>query len=248
MSDTSHLRSTLVMGASVVAIAAMAAPAMAQTGGAQAAPGNQGNEANVVVIAQHQTVKLQKIPVAVSVFTSATRDRTGIATVQDVTNFAPGFVYSTVTVNAGMRGVTRQSFNVTDDSRVAAYEDEFFVYSPYNLGESSLFNSQEQIQRGPQNVGGRNSEGGSIDMIAWCVRRIIPTQRWSATIANFGSYDVEGAASNGDRARARRARRRGLERPDPGLLQERRRRFDGRRQDRTVAGSRRYRMEAELQL
>jgi iron complex outermembrane receptor protein len=180
------------MGASVVAIAAMAAPALAQTGGA---PADQGNQAQVTVIAQHTTTRLQKIPVAVSVFTSATRDRTGIATVQDVTNFAPGFVYSTVTVNAGMRGVTRLTYNVTDDSRVVAYEDEFFVYSPYNLGESSLFNSQEQIQRGPQNVGGRNSEGGSIDMIA--VRPTDhPYAEVRATIANYGAYEVEGAASD----------------------------------------------------
>jgi iron complex outermembrane recepter protein len=183
------------MGVSAAALAALAGPALAQTGGAPAAAAGQGNEAQVVVIAQHQTVKLQKIPVAVSVFTSATRDRTGIATVQDVTNFAPGFVYSTVTVNAGMRGVTRLTFNVTDDSRVVAYEDEFFVYSPYNLGESSLFNSQEQIQRGPQNVGGRNSEGGSIDMIA--VRPTDhPYAEMRATVANYGAYEVEGAASD----------------------------------------------------
>jgi iron complex outermembrane recepter protein len=131
----------------------------------------------------------------VSVFTGASRDRVGIQSVQDVTNFAPGFTYDTVTVNAGMRGVTRQNFNVTDDSRVAAYEDEFFVYSPYNLSLSSLFFSQEQIERGPQNVGGRNSEGGSIDMIA--VRPTdTPYAELRATAGNFNSYEVEGAASN----------------------------------------------------
>jgi len=155
--------------------------------------GAQG--ADVVVTAEHRQTKLQKVPVAVSVFTGASRDRTGISTVQDVTNFAPGFSYDTVTVNAGMRGVTRQSFNVTDDSRVAAYEDEFFVYSPYNLALSSLFFSQEQIERGPQNVGGRNSEGGSIDMIA-----VRPTDHPYAevrgTIGNFNQYEIEGAASD----------------------------------------------------
>jgi len=193
MSDASHLRSTLVMGASVFALAAIAAPALAQTGAAQAA--NQGNEAQVVVIAQHTATRLQKIPVAVSVFTSAARDRTGIQTVQDVTNFAPGFTYDTVTVNAGMRGVVRQSFNVTDDSRVTAYEDEFFVYSPYNLNESSLFLTQEQIERGPQNVGGRPGEGGSIDMIA--VRPTDhPYAELRATVGNYDKFEVEGAASD----------------------------------------------------
>jgi len=200
MQDTSHLRSKLVMGASVVVLSAVAAPALAQTPGAPAtaaaaAPAPQGSSADVIVTAEHRQTRLQKIPVAVSVFTGQSRDRTGIQTVQDVTNFAPGFTYDTVTVNAGMRGVTRQSFNVTDDSRVAAYEDEFFVYSPYNLALSSLFFSQEQIQRGPQNVGGRNSEGGSIDMIA-----VRPTNHPYAevrgTVGNFNSYEIEGAASN----------------------------------------------------
>ncbi len=186
------------MGASVAALAALAGPALAQTGAAQgggANQGSQGNEAQVVVIAQHTATRLQKIPVAVSVFTSASRDRTGIQSVQDVTNFAPGFTYDTVTVNAGMRGITRQNFNVTDDSRVTAYEDEFFVYSPYNLAESSLFLSQEQIERGPQNVGGRAAEGGSIDMIA--VRPTNhPYAEVRATIANYNSYEIEGAASD----------------------------------------------------
>jgi iron complex outermembrane receptor protein len=189
------------MGASVVALAALTAPALAQTAAPAAPPppappaADQGGAPDVIVTAEHRQTKLQKVPVAVSVFTGASRDRVGIASVQDVTNFTPGFTYDTVTVNAGMRGVTRQSFNVTDDSRVAAYEDEFFVYSPYNLSLSSLFFSQEQIERGPQNVGGRNAEGGSIDMIA--VRPTDhPYAEVRATAANYNAYEVEAAASD----------------------------------------------------
>ena len=62
MPYTSQLRSALVMGASVVALAALTGPALAQTGGAQAGAANQGNEAQVAVIAQHTTTRLQKIP------------------------------------------------------------------------------------------------------------------------------------------------------------------------------------------
>ncbi len=195
------------MGVSVVALAAVAAPALAQAPSAApnpppaaatapAAVANQdAGAADVIVTAEHRQTNLQKVPVAVSVFTGASRDRTGIATVQDVTNFAPGFTYNTVTVNAGIRGVSRQSFNVTDDSRVTAYEDEFFVYSPYNLAESSLFLSQEQIERGPQNIGGRNAEGGSIDMIN--VRPTdTPYAELRASVGNFDSTELEGAASD----------------------------------------------------
>jgi len=192
MFQTSHLRSTLVTGASVIALGAIAAPALAQPA---AQPADQGANANVVVIAQHTATKLQKIPVAVSVFTGASRDRLGISTVQEVTNFAPGFVYDPTTVHAYIRGIGRQSINVTDDQRVATYEDEFYVYSPYGLDKSSLFLSQEQIERGPQNVGGRQAAAGSIDMIS--VRPTNhPYAEVRATIGNYNHYEVEGAASD----------------------------------------------------
>jgi iron complex outermembrane recepter protein len=200
MSDTSHLRSVLVMGASVVALTAFAAPALAQTAApaapAPAAPATSEGigGADVIVTAEHRQTRLQKVPVAVSVFTSAQRDRVGISTVQDVTNFAPGFIYDPANVHAYIRGVGRQSISVTDDSRVTAYEDEFFVYSPYQLDKSSLFLSQEQIERGPQNVGGRNAAGGSIDMIS--VRPTdTPYAEVRGTLGNYQVMDVEAAAS-----------------------------------------------------
>jgi iron complex outermembrane receptor protein len=188
------------MGASAVALAAFSAPALAQTAAPAAPPpaapaaADQGGVQDVIVTAEHRQTKLQKVPVAVSVFTGASRDRVGISTVQEVTNFAPGFVYDPADVHAYIRGVGRQSINLTDDARVATYEDEFYVYSPYGLDKSSLFLSQEQIERGPQNVGGRNAAAGSIDSI-----EIRPTDTPYAeirgTVGNYEHYEVEGAVS-----------------------------------------------------
>jgi len=200
MSESTHLRTLLVMGASVVALTAISAPALAQTAApaapAPAAPAADSGVAgaDIIVTAEHRQTRLQKIPVAVSVFTGASRDRIGISTVQEVTNFAPGFVYDPANVHAYIRGVGRQSINLTDDARVATYEDEFYVYSPYGLDKSSLFLSQEQIERGPQNVGGRNAAAGSIDSID-----VRPTDQPYAevrgTIGNYEHYEVEGAVS-----------------------------------------------------
>src|SRR5581483_49324 len=149
---------------------------------------------DIVVTAERRETKLQKVPVAISVFTGAQRDTIGINTVADVTNFAPGFTYDPATVHAYLRGVGRQSVNVTDDQRVSNYEDEFYVYSPYGLAKSSLFLSREQIERGPQNIGGRNAAAGSIDMIS-----VRPTEQpyaeLRASVGNFGAYHIEGAAS-----------------------------------------------------
>ena len=148
----------------------------------------------IVVVAQKREQSLQKVPVAVSVFTGAQRDKIGINSVQEVTNFAPGFAYDPGNTHAYIRGVGRQSISLTDDARVATYEDGFYVVSPYQLDKSSLFLSQEQIERGPQNVGGRNADAGSIDMIS-----VRPTEQpygeLRATVGNFGDYEIEGAVS-----------------------------------------------------
>jgi iron complex outermembrane receptor protein len=152
------------------------------------------NVTEIVVTAEKREQSLQKVPVAVSVFTGSQRDTMGITSVQDVTNFAPGFTYDPGNVHAYIRGVGRQSINLTDDSRVASYEDEFYVYSPYELDKSSLFLTQEQIERGPQNVGGKNAAAGSIDMIS--VRPTDhPYAELRAEVGNFATYNIEGAAS-----------------------------------------------------
>ncbi len=169
---------------------------VSQAATASAAATDQGatNVTEIVVTAEKREQSLQKVPVAVSVFTGAQRDAIGINTVADVTNFAPGFTYDPANVHAYIRGVGRQSVNVTDDQRVANYEDEFYVYSPYGLDKSSLFLQREQIERGPQSVGGRNAAAGSIDMIS-----VRPTEEPYAegrvTIGNFGTWNIEGAIS-----------------------------------------------------
>src|SRR5580658_1784563 len=170
--------------------------AAAATAAAQAAATDQSstNVTEIVVMAEKHEQSLQRVPVAVSVFTGAQRDVIGINTVADVTNFAPGFTYDPANVHAYIRGVGRQSVNVTDDQRVANYEDEFYVYSPYGLDKSSLFLSQVQIERGPQNVGGREAPGGSIDMIS--VRPTDhPYAELRASVGNFGANAIEGAVS-----------------------------------------------------
>ena len=187
----------LTCASSALLLTAGAAQAATATATAAATDTDQSasSVAELVVVAQHHETALQKIPVAVSVFTGAQRDVVGISSVQDVTNFAPGFTYDPGNVHAYIRGVGRQSINVTNDSRVATYEDEFYVYSAYELDKSSLFLSQEQIERGPQSVGGKEAAGGSIDLIS-----VRPTDHpygeLRASVANFGTYNLEGAFSD----------------------------------------------------
>jgi len=187
-------KNLLLMTCATSALVLMAGASHAATAAAADTSQSTTNVTELVVTAEKRETSLQKVPVAVSVFTGSERDTIGINTVADVTNFAPGFTYDPANVHAYIRGVGRQSVNVTDDQRVANYEDEFYVYSPYGLDKSSLFLSQVQIERGPQNVGGRNSDAGSIDMIS-----VRPTDQpyaeVRATVGNFGTGVIEGAAS-----------------------------------------------------
>ncbi|HEX5263210.1 MAG TPA: hypothetical protein VFW13_06775, partial [Phenylobacterium sp.] len=189
-------KNLLLLTCAAGALGLMAGVGHAATAAASDAAADQAGASvtELVVTAERRETSLQRVPVAVSVFTGSQRDAIGINTVADVTNFAPGFTYDPANVHAYIRGVGRQSVNVTDDQRVANYEDEFYVYSPFGLGKSSLFLSQEQIERGPQNVGGRMASGGSIDMIS--VRPTDhPYAEVRAEVANFGTYNIEGAVS-----------------------------------------------------
>src|SRR5579871_301268 len=191
------MKHRLLVSCATSALSAWALVGHAATATSTAANTSQAatSVTEILVTAEKREQSLQRVPVAVSVFTGAQRDTIGISTVADVTNFAPGFTYEPATVHAYLRGVGRQSVNVTDDQRVSNYEDEFYVYSPYGLAKSSLFLTQEQIERGPQNVGGRNAAAGSIDMIS--VRPTDhPYAELRASVGNFGAYHVEGAASD----------------------------------------------------
>ena len=214
MNNTSRLRGLLALGVSAIALAGVSS-ASAQVSNAPTPPSNPTTAPpnssvqntsrasgaatstgiqEVVVTAERRQTNLQKVPVAVSVFTAKERDAVGINSVQDVSNFAPGFTYNSYDTHAYIRGVGRQSINLTSENRIGVYEDGLYVYAPYQLGKSSLFLSQEQIERGPQNVGGRNADGGSIDMIS--VRPTVdPYAEVRASIANFESYNLEAAAS-----------------------------------------------------
>src|ERR1700735_4827146 len=78
------------VGAFALTAAGAAAAATDQASTASAGDGASG-VSEIVVVAQKREQSLQKVPVAVSVFTSAQRDKIGINSAQGVTNFAAGF-------------------------------------------------------------------------------------------------------------------------------------------------------------
>jgi iron complex outermembrane recepter protein len=149
----------------------------------------------VVVTAQKRSENLQEVPVAVSAFTSETRDLIGISSIQDLTNFTPGLSYSTSLDRASLRGIGRQTNNLATDPGIATYTDGFYNVSTRSAARSPLLIDRIEVLRGPQGtLYGRNSIGGTINVIS---KR--PTDHVSGEVRagydNWSRINIEGTVS-----------------------------------------------------
>jgi len=149
----------------------------------------------IVVTAQKRSENLQEVPVAVSAYTSETRDLIGISSIQDLTNFTPGLSYSTTLDRASLRGIGRNTNNLATDPGIATYTDGFYNVSTRSAARSPLLIDRIEILRGPQGtLYGRNSIGGTINVIS---KR--PTDDWSGEVRlgydNWSRTNLEGTVS-----------------------------------------------------
>ncbi len=144
MTSVLRLRSALIMGVSVAALGALSAPALAQD-----AAGGSNMIEELVVTAEKREQSLQTVPIAISAFTSEQRDKVGITTVQDLTNFTPGFVYQAANDRASMRGIGRLTNVHSVDGAVSIYIDGLFTTSTVLAGGPPLDVERVEILRGP---------------------------------------------------------------------------------------------------
>jgi iron complex outermembrane recepter protein len=171
------------------------APAPAPAGAAATAPSEDNSIAEIVVTAEKRNESLETVPVAISAYTSKTRDLIGIDTIQDMTNFTPGLAYSTSLDRAFIRGVGRETNNLSTNPGVATYSDGVYNSSVVAASGDELFEDRIEVLRGPQGtLYGRNSIAGTINSIS---KR--PTRDWTAEVrvkaGNFGTHDFEGKVS-----------------------------------------------------
>jgi iron complex outermembrane receptor protein len=148
--------------------AAMAAcaPAFAQEP-ATTDPAERGGITVVVVTADKRSEDLQDVATAVSAFTSEQRDNLGITTIQDLTNFTPGLSYNTALDRVSIRGIGRNTNNLTADPGVATYVDGVYNAQTFNAAGDPLFTDRIEVLRGPEGtLYGRNSIGGAVNSIS----------------------------------------------------------------------------------
>src|ERR1700727_2459436 len=171
------------------------APAPAPAAAAPAPASDDNSIAEIVVTAEKRNESLETVPVAISAYTSKTRDLIGIDSIQDMTNFTPGLAYSTSLDRAFIRGVGRETNNLSTNPGVATYSDGVYNSSVVAASGDELFEDRIEVLRGPQGtLYGRNAIAGTINSIS---KR--PTNDWTAEVrakwGNFGTYDVEGKVS-----------------------------------------------------
>jgi iron complex outermembrane receptor protein len=179
--------------ASLMALGAQSARAAGEA--ASNVPKAETAIGELVVTAEKRDSTLQKAAVAISAYTSDKRDQIGIDTVQDMTNFTPGFVYNTGNDRVTLRGIGRYTNQLSADSSVGVYEDGAFETFTVKAGNDSIFVDRVEVLRGPQGtLYGRASIGGAVNIIS---RK--PTKDWygevRGSIDNYGAHIEEGAVS-----------------------------------------------------
>ncbi|HEY5071090.1 MAG TPA: TonB-dependent receptor [Caulobacteraceae bacterium] len=194
------MNNKLYCGASAIALTALvgfwSSPSLAADASAASATSGQGTTVGELVItAEKREQNIETVPVAVSAFTAQQRDLVGIASVQDLSDFAPGLAFNSLTDRPYIRGIGRNTDNLATESGVAIYYDGVYYGANASilLQSDSLFVDRIEVLRGPQStLYGRNADGGAINYIT-----VRPPHQFEAEVRggvdNYDKYWVEGA-------------------------------------------------------
>ncbi len=165
---------------------------------AEASPDKAANLDEIIVTAQRRDENLQKVPVAVSAFSTQTLQQAGIATAQELARITPSFTASSILgtadeVSLSIRGQRTAEERITNDGAVIAYVAEVPNARPIGVGTTGFLDLKSvEVVKGP--VGtlfGRNTTGGAL-----LLTPNTPTDRFEGqgrlTLGNYGEAIEEG--------------------------------------------------------
>jgi iron complex outermembrane receptor protein len=146
-------------------IAAIASPLVVAQSSSSETPGGLQE---VIVTAQKRAQKLQDVPVSISAVTSDTLDDSGVTTVQDLAQLAPGLIFAETvgrqTTVASIRGVA--PFGFADETVIVMVDGYTSGFQRSGNNATLLDLERVEILRGPQaTLYGRNAIGGVINYI-----------------------------------------------------------------------------------
>ena len=133
--------------------------------------GGGGELESITVVAQKQTMDLQKAPESITALSAGVMKEAGIITPLDLNGQVPGLVITTsegFNRSVSIRGI---GFNVPQDDSaqpsVSYHEDGIYIVYPVALNSGFLDVDHVEVLRGPQGtVFGQNSIGGTINVIS----------------------------------------------------------------------------------
>lgn len=189
-----NFRQPLFAGCALMALA-MAGPALAQPPATRPPADEATLVDEIIVTTERRAQSLQDVPLAITAIDADMRENAGILTIQDMTQFTPGFSYNTTTDSPSIRGIGRQSNTFSLDSPVANYFDGVYTSSVQDASRRPIFIERTEILRGPQGaLSGRGSIAGAVNTISK-----LPDDEFGGAIgvgvANYERYLVEGTVT-----------------------------------------------------
>src|SRR5271163_3731553 len=155
---TTRIVALLLACAATIAISttAFGEPAPAPAAAAPtSSPNDQGGIQEIVVTAEKRAENLEQVAVSVTAVTSKERDLIGIETFQEIANFTPGLAYNTYLDRAFIRGIGRETNDLSTQAGVATYSDGQYNTSVVAASGDSMFLDRVEVLRGPQRTSTR---------------------------------------------------------------------------------------------
>jgi iron complex outermembrane recepter protein len=183
-------------GASLLVLAAITAPAIAQSASDATTATEDSAVDDIVVTAQRRSEKVQDIPVAISAFGGEEIARSGMNSLENIAPRVPSFYFGSFGAarpQLYIRGIGTRSFDPGSESSVGVFADD--VYLGRSSGSFGSLKDIERIEvlRGPQGtLYGRNTIGGAINVISKAPSNEL-TGNFEGGISNFGGYELFGA-------------------------------------------------------
>jgi iron complex outermembrane receptor protein len=188
MTKGQSVKQMLLKSAAGAAMVGLSTPAYSQVGSGEL----EASDGDIVVTAQKREERIQDVPLAITVLTSQSVERSGALALRDIATSVPSLYFSQaqgpVQSNVAIRGIGSSGGVAGLEPSVGIYVDGVYL-DRTSIGVAD-FNDIERIEvlRGPQGtLFGKNTPAGLINFIT---KRpsYTPGGDVSATIGNYGAY------------------------------------------------------------
>lgn len=187
------IRKSILMSA--VALGALAAPALAETGAIDAQPVEV-----IRVTTQFREQSLAEVPMNVTAFNAELIDRLDIRNLEDMAAFTPGLVVQEQSPNNtgySLRGITTDSGDTYAESRVAIFQDGVSITRSRGSYVELFDIERLEVAKGPQpTLFGRGALIGGINIIQRKAEDTSSAQLYGAT-GNYGHSEIGGYINSG---------------------------------------------------